>query len=933
HQTGRGSNLPIRVLVRSYNPNVVVGTLSVNQIKYKAWYEVTDAVLDNLTLDGVPADTRERLAALKGQKFYSDREWFNALVKAVGRKDLAQFGQKLMARSKHEGFSKPVPDSPRQVELQPGLNAFTFRQVLDDDKAGQDSFTYRAEFQPLFVKDGKTGRVLAKGLPGDRVENNRAFTHVVARGQRRVLLIEQPPKPGQPREHELLEQRLAEAGGGQKFKVDVLTTEKLPKDKDRLAVILSNYDCVILANVPADQVSETQQELIRSNTHDQGCGLVMIGGPDSFGAGGWQKTPVEKALPVDCDIKSLKVTGKGGLVLIMHASEMADGNFWQKKIAKLAVEKLAPRDELGVIHFDWGLNKWHIPLQEVGEKRGFFYGQIDRMTPGDMPEVDSALQMAYNSLMEPARELSTRHIIFISDGDPQQQNKNLLAQMRKDKVTVTTVGVATHGAPQDQALLSIATATGGRFHNVRNPAMLPQIYIQETRLVSQSFVYESKNGFPPVLSPRPGPTDGLPRQLPKLYGFVRTTPKPSALVETPIMTPQFAEQDFPLLAYWHYGLGKGVAFTSDARKAWDRDWAASPIFSKFWEGVIDWSLRPVESKRLAMTTEVKDGRVLVRVDARKDGPQGPGTGGPDMGLTLRGYVTFPGAKPGEGRPLTFRQTAPGQYEAEFKSDEAGSYFIDAASVKPQKVKGKDGRAAEQDVVLDSVRAGVTIPYSPEFADLEANTALLEKLRELTDGRSYADEERELAEAAAAVKRAEGRDEKAKAEAEQERLAKAMAEAMFRPGLRQAKSLQNLWHWLVFATAVLLLFDVAVRRISVDPVEVAAKAQAVWDRVRGRPVAVPQTAEFLDRLRTRKAQVGETIGKAARRYEGGDMPAGPVPTAADDLPATPSGPRPTSRPASLAPGQPGSEEPEDFASRLMKAKRRAMQDREKRKDNE
>ena len=84
--------------------------------------------------------------------------------------------------------------------------------------------------------------------------------------------------------------------------------------------------------------------MIRSNTHDQGCGLVMIGGPDGFGAGGWQGTPVEKALPVDSDIKALNVQGNGGLVLIMHASEMANGNFWQKKIAKLAIEKLSPAD-------------------------------------------------------------------------------------------------------------------------------------------------------------------------------------------------------------------------------------------------------------------------------------------------------------------------------------------------------------------------------------------------------------------------------------------------------------------------------------------------------------------------------------------------------------------------------------------------------------
>ena len=55
----------------------------------------------------------------------------------------------------------------------------------------------------------------------------------------------------------------------------------------------------------------------------------MIGGPYGFGAGGWQGTPVEQALPVDCEIKSVQVQGKGGLVLIMHASEMAEGNRWQ----------------------------------------------------------------------------------------------------------------------------------------------------------------------------------------------------------------------------------------------------------------------------------------------------------------------------------------------------------------------------------------------------------------------------------------------------------------------------------------------------------------------------------------------------------------------------------------------------------------------------
>jgi uncharacterized membrane protein len=827
----QGSQLPIRVLVRSYNPNVVVGTLRV--------------------------------------QFQKD------------------------------GVLRHVLGSPREVALQLGLNAFTFQQLLEGDDGqaqridSQSSYTFEAEFQPREVQDDK-GKLLHTGLPGDRVENNRARTHVVARGQRRVLLIEQKPRENRPREHEFLAQRLAEAGNN-KFKVVAVTSGLLPKDADRLALMLSDYDCIILANVPADEVTEQQQEVLRSNTHDQGCGLIMIGGPESFGAGGWQKTPLEKALPVDCDINSLKVEGKGGLVLIMHASEMADGNMWQKRIAKLAIERLAPVDEVGVIHFDWGGNKWHIPFQQIGDNRRFLMGQVDKMQPGDMPEVDTALKMAYDALTDPAKDLVTKHVIFISDGDPGQNDQNLLVKMKRDKVTVTTVGVATHGAPQDQALLKIATSTGGRFHNVRSANMLPAIYIKETRLVSQSFVYESKRGFPPVLRPGYGAVEGLPRQLPPVYGFVRTTLKPQVLVEAPIMTPQFAEQDFPLLAYWHYGLGKGVAFTSDARQLWDRDWARSEMYTKFWEQLLDRSLRPVESKRLTLTTETRDGFVLVRVEARRDDNE------PDVRLTLRGGVTTPSGRADGSRQLRFEQKQSGVYEAKFKAEEAGSYFIDAAAVKREKAKDKDGNIVEREVVTDSVRAGVTIPYSPEFSDMEPNTALMEELAALTGGRTYSDDEAAL-------------------------LGAARSGDVFRPGLALTKSLQPIWFWLVFASCVLLLFDVAVRRIAIDPVVVIAATQRLWDRLRGTAAPREGAVEFFERLRSRKAQVGQAIdqGRAARRFEGEGITAAPPSLSADE-----PKPRPAPKPAAAPP--PAPEAKEDYASRLMRAKRRAMEERDKRKD--
>ncbi len=285
-----------------------------------------------------------------------------------------------------EGQKVPTAEV-KTVALRRGLNVVTFTRRLTDE---QRSYSYEAEFLPERIEDEK-GEVLKRELPGDRVQNNRAATHVVARGQRRILILE-----GKAGDHRFLAEKLGEAGRA-KFKVVAEPVALLDryKDRDKLAVFLSNFDCVVLANVAADQVSEEQQEVIRGNTHDQGCGLVMIGGPDSFGAGGWQNTPVEKALPVDSEIKSLQVLGKGGLVLIMHASEMADGNLWQKKIAKLAVERLGPgRRGRRRSYYDF-VHKWHIPLQQIAGNKAGILAQIDKMTPGDMPDFDPALQMAH----------------------------------------------------------------------------------------------------------------------------------------------------------------------------------------------------------------------------------------------------------------------------------------------------------------------------------------------------------------------------------------------------------------------------------------------------------------------------------------------------------------------------------------------------------
>jgi uncharacterized membrane protein len=732
------------------------------------------------------------------------------------------------------------------------------------------------------------------------------------------------------------------------------TVGQLPQNKDELTVYLSNFDCMVIANVPAEQFTNSQHEAVRSNTYDQGCGLVFVGGPDSYGAGGYQKTPIEAALPVDSEIKAMKAAGKGGLVLIMHASEMADGNKWQKQIAKLAIERLNAIDMVGVLYYD-GSTRWHVPFQAVGEDKGRLKAQVDRMVPGDMMDFDPFLRAACDTLADPQHGLAVKHCIVISDGDPQLNapGKRALADMQKAGITCSAVGVATHSAAEDTKMTQLAegAARGGKYYSVKNPNDLPAIYMRESRRVSQSFLYTQQ--FNPKLVLRSGATDKLDDPLPDLHGFVRTTLKPSALVEMHIEGPRTFDQRFPVLATWQYGLGRSAAFTSDARtkpgkqEGWDRKWAASEIYLKFWEQVVGWAMRGLETDRLVLTTEYREGKVRVVVEARDENNR------PLTDLKLEGKVSSPGGL-AEGKApieLKFEQRAGGYYEAEFKAEEAGSYIVNAqARQRAQAYTGrfrgglsmttteKDGQLQladgtlvrrgpdgtlryaddgtpvkiEEEVerVVDSRRTGVTISYSPEFADLETNSGLLKSLARITGGQVYAEDATALKDLASSGD-------------------------LYRAAPEGSRALLPLWYWLVFLAGVGLLVDVGVRRVSLEPGELRQAANRTWARMRKKQQvrAAADEDAFLARLRQKKAVVEESLErhKAGRKFESTGTAIEPPPPGADA--GGPSGPPvfTPKPPPPLAP-RPAEEDADDYLNKLKRAKKRAPHEKDRDDDS-
>ena len=71
----------------------------------------------------------------------------------------------------------------------------------------------------------------------------------------------------------------------------------------------------------------------------------------------------------------------------------------------------------------------------------------------------------------------------------------------------------------------------------------------------------------------------------------------------------------PLLAHWQFGLGRSVAFTSDAKAKWAQDWLGWEKYRQFWSQIAKWSLRRLDNADLTTDVTVDKGEGVISVEA------------------------------------------------------------------------------------------------------------------------------------------------------------------------------------------------------------------------------------------------------------------------------------------------------------------------------
>lgn len=626
-------------------------------------------------------------------------------------------------------------------------------------------------------------------------QNNQlsAFTEVT--GPPRVLLV-----ASEEAEIVSLREVLVESG----LQVDV----QGPRDLPIGLAPLSSYDSIVLANVSATELTNERMAHLQAYVRDLGGGLVVIGGPDSYGVGGYFDTPLEETLPVEMRIKDQERIPQLTMLFVIDRSgsmEIASsGSISNLELAKEAVirsfDLLGETDRTGVLSFDVSAY-YVVEIQDVGDEtnRQKLRDLVGSLRPGGGTSIRQGITSADQVLSQDPSEL--KHIILLTDGGADQSGIVPAVSRMNQNYGVTTSVVA---VGQDYAdwLRDVAEAGQGQFHLAYDVSTIPAIFTSETLLATRSYIFEEL--FSPVLSARHPIMTGFD-SVPALDGYVATSQKDTATVIL-----RGPEED-PILAAWQYGLGRSVAFTSDASSRWAANWVAWDGYTDFWSQAIRWTITTGSTSNIQARVIERGEQAVVVVDVRD-------TRGDYLnGLQMDAAVVSAAL---DRFTLDLRQTAPGRYEGVFTPTEEGAYFITVAgSTSPV-----SDVLAPQTVAQST---GWVLSYSAEYrveADAVGRDAplnLLRRIAGITGGGSLKD----------------------------------APDRVFLHNLDQEQTAQPIWQYFLLAALLLLPLDVAVRRLVIT--------QSDLDRLRARftrrePVTEPQFSARMGRLMDAKGRARQTV---------------------------------------------------------------------------
>ena len=324
------------------------------------------------------------------------------------------------------------------------------------------------------------------------------------------------------------------------------------------------FDAVILNDAAKSALPLTAQ-LSLTDAVKGGTGLLYSGSEQAFSNNGLSSGPLADILPVSIDNTETKREPGISLAIIIDSSGSMQGQPLElaKQVARLAVRKLKPQDQVGIVEF-YGTRQWAVPIQSVQSTEDLERA-IGKLQAQGGSELFPAIEEAYFGLKNSHNKY--RHILVITDAAVEEENyQKLLQYIASDQINVSTVLVG-ENASGEQRMSALANWGKGRFYAIYNEFNMVELNFRRSDKLPASAYKTGSFLIRDTDSNAPFP---IP-----LNGYTSAPLKPSAVPQWAVSNSSDA-----LLASWHSGAGKVSALMTEPFGEGTQRWADWPEYGE-----------------------------------------------------------------------------------------------------------------------------------------------------------------------------------------------------------------------------------------------------------------------------------------------------------------------------------------------------------------
>lgn len=420
-----------------------------------------------------------------------------------------------------------------------GYNAFSFN--LLGENAGV--LRYRLVVEPDFEDDV--------------VENNQAAGICEVKGRKPVLLLSQE---GKSAGEKLL------SGGKLEFVSMGIREVRWSLE------FLAGFSAVVLDNLPADVLGTHGMQVLKGWVKHFGGGLMVLGGENAFGNGGYFRSPIEEALPVSSEVRSEHRKMPLAMMVVLDRSGSmtapTQGGRTKMDLANLAavgvLDFLMSEDHLGVLAVD---TQPHVVVEfgRLGENKDALRKKILSIeSRGGGIYVYEGILAATDRLL--SSSIRAKHIILFADANDAEKPGEyweLLDKATKAGITLSAIGLGTEMDSDAEILKKVAAAGKGRIFFARDPEDLPRLFLQDVFVAAKSSYVEEYTEI--------GLNEAHRHLFPSLqlnrgkfgvdaYNFTYLKSGGLQLAST------LEEEKAPILSHWQFGLGGVVCLGTELKE-------------------------------------------------------------------------------------------------------------------------------------------------------------------------------------------------------------------------------------------------------------------------------------------------------------------------------------------------------------------------------